>query len=327
LITTAAESPLGYNAAMPVSPPTLRDRFRGCILGHAIGDALGAPLEGLSGETVYRDFGPTRNWVDRPQVDQLFYSDDTQMLIGVAECLRHHGRIEPDSLMRCFADNYDPSRGYGPGTRRMLDAISRGEDWHTLAGGLFPGGSLGNGAAMRVAPVGLFFHGDLKRVAEEARESALPTHSHPIGVDAAVLVATAVAMAVVANEIEPASFLSQLAASAETEEFRWQLKTAARLGPTDAIPFGSSLEAHRSVTSAIVCFTMSPTSFRSTIASALALGNDTDTLAAIAGGISGALLGINAIPHELLDLLEESTKGRTYLIRLADELFERTTRG
>jgi poly(ADP-ribose) glycohydrolase ARH3 len=300
------------------------DHFRGCLLGLALGDGLGAPFEGLSGETIYRSFGPARRVFDHPPVGQLLYTDDAEMMIGVAECLVANGRIDPDDLARRFHQNFTPWRGYGPGMRRIAEAMNTGRDWRELVRTVFPGGSLGNGAAMRVAPVGLLFHEDLDRVAAEAAGSAMVTHVHPIGIDGAAVMATAVALAIrdAGRPFDRRGFFLELAGRATTEEFEWQLRTASKQTPTDSLTFGNSLEAHRSVTSAIQCFANHPDSYNSAVGSAIALGNDTDTLAAMAGAISGARLGIAALPAKSLAMMEGGAKGIDYVNKLAVDLAE-----
>jgi poly(ADP-ribose) glycohydrolase ARH3 len=172
------------------------DCFAGCLLGQAVGDGLGAPYEGLLPDMIYHDFGPSSELVKNPENETLYYTDDTQMMIGVAETLVERGHIEEETLCRAFAANYQPRPGYGKGARRVLEAMLEGGDWRELARSQFPGGSLGNGAAMRVAPVGLLFCDDLDRVWDQARLSALPTHVHPLGIEGAQLLALAVALAV-----------------------------------------------------------------------------------------------------------------------------------
>ena len=299
----------------------------GCLLGHALGDALGAPFEGLPPETIYYDFGPTRRLFDDPPADRgLVYTDDTQMTLGVAEGLLERGTIQPDVLARRFRANYEDRRGYGPGMHKLLDAIRQGRDWRGIVPTLFPGGSLGNGAAMRAAPVGLLFHDNLDRVVDEARRSAEVTHAHPIGIDGAVIMAVAVGLALRAEEpFDRPAFFRELASRAATEEFQWQLRTAARQGPDDSLTFGNSLEAHRSVTTALTCFAFSPDSYAGAVSRAVAMGNDTDTLAAMAGALSGARLGAEALPEGLLAKLEDGRKGRTYIRSVAVCLHERAT--
>jgi len=246
------------------------------------------------------------------------------MMLGVAETLAEHGRILEDVLCQAFVTNYHPDRGYGQGARLVLEAMATGGDWRHLARNHFPGGSLGNGAAMRVAPVGLLFSEDLERVVAEARLSALPTHVHPLGIEGAQLLALAVALALRGPPFDRKAFYRELARHAQSEEFRWALSVAARLRPGDSVGgLGNSLEAHRSVVTAIACFAGSPQSYEDAIGRAVSLGNDTDTLAAMAGALSGAHLGVGAIPTHLLDKLEDQEKGRSYLQQLALRLHQR----
>src|SRR5262245_41079379 len=178
-----------------MSPVIPQERFLGCLLGQAVGDALGAPFEGLPADFVFWQAGSVGDLLAQAPDGPLRYTDDTQMMIGVAESLLADGEARPGTLARRFAANYDPERGYGPGARRILEAVAAGDDWDRLAETVFPGGSFGNGAAMRVAPVGLVFAHDLARVAEQAAASAWPTHRHPLGVEGARLLALAVALA------------------------------------------------------------------------------------------------------------------------------------
>jgi poly(ADP-ribose) glycohydrolase ARH3 len=304
------------------SQPVLADRFRGCLIGLAVGDATGAPYEGVPGDMIYR-MGPASSIVETPSEETRYYTDDTQMAIGVAEALIECSEIREEVLCAAFAKNYDPARGYGQGARRIIEAIITGEDWRGLAQTILPGGSLGNGAAMRVAPVGLMFCDDLDLVSAQAELSAHPTHLHPLGVDGARILALAVALATRGQRFVRSDFFAELQKRAKTEEFQWQLSVAAQLRPSDIIAgFGNGLEAHRSVVTAVCCFAGSPDCYADVIRRAIGQGNDTDTLAAMAGAISGARLGIEAIPEHLIESLEDNAKGRTYICELADKLLQ-----
>ena len=301
--------------------PSLLDRFRGCILGQAVGDALGAPFETMPASAIYYGFGFARKIIAAPPVDRLEYTDDTQMMIGVAETLISHGRIRQEELMAAFVANFDPARAYGPGTHQIIDFAAAGGDWRSLSATIFPGGSLGNGAAMRVAPIGLLFHEDLERVAEEAVHSAVLTHSHPIGVDGARLLAIAIAIAIRDPAFDRAAFFAELIHQVATEEFSEAVTQASQLTLNDNVSqLGTSLEAHRSVPTAIACFASYPESYADAVGRAVGLGGDTDTLAARTGALSGAHLGIQGVPAHLLALLENDTMGRDYLDDLARRL-------
>jgi poly(ADP-ribose) glycohydrolase ARH3 len=304
-----------------MSDAVTRDRFAGCLLGLALGDALGAPYEGLNADNLYWGFGLSSDLVANPEEETLYYTDDTQMMIGVAEALLEKGSAEEEALCRAFAANYDPQRGYGQGARLVLEAMATGGDWRTLTHTLFPGGSLGNGAAMRVAPVGLLFCDDLDMVMEQARLSALPTHVHPLGIEGAQLFAVAVALAVRQPVFDRKAFYRELRKRVQSEEFDWALSAAARLRAGDTVSFlGNSLEAHRSVVTAMACFAVSRGAFEPAVSRAIGLGNDTDTLAAMAGALSGANVGKSALPAHLLAKLEETPKGRSYIENLAARL-------
>lgn len=303
-----------------VTAPTLLDRFVGCLLGHAVGDALGAPFEGLPSDVVYREFGPIRRVLAAPPFD-LIYTDDTEMTISVAEVLVEQGEIDPAVLAAHFAAQYDPGRCYGPGARRILEAIRDGGDWQALASTIFPGGSLGNGAAMRVAPVALRFHADPAKVREQARLSALPTHAHPVGIEGAQILAAAIAHVLTRAEFDHRAFFAELRGLATTEDFTYALKIAAQLTVDDTLgTLGHSLEAHRSVPTAIACFAVHTESYEEAICRAIGLGGDTDTLAAMTGAISGAHLGVAAIPAHLVERLENGPRGRDHIVSLAYQL-------
>src|SRR5579885_864152 len=124
------------------------------------------------------------------------YTDDTQMALSIMEILGRHGRIDQDELAAHFAAHYDPSRGYGPAMHQALARIGHGEPWQRVAESLFAGqGSFGNGAAMRVAPIGAYYADDLCRAVEDAAGSAVVTHAHPEAGAGAIAVAVAAAWA------------------------------------------------------------------------------------------------------------------------------------
>lgn len=308
-----------------VSSASRADRFAGALLGVAVGDSLGAPYEGLTAADVFFMFGSAASLTSNPSGDELRYTDDTEMTIGVAEALADDGEIVSARLVRAFAENYHPDRGYGQGARKVLHAMCTGGDHAAVAAGLFPGGSFGNGAAMRVAPVGLVFADSFDAVWEQARLSALPTHTHPLGIEGAQVLALATAWALRATEFDKEALYRELLARAATEEFRWQLAFAAKLKPSAPLNgLGSTLYAHRSVVTAVACFAASPTDFEQVCSRAIGLGDDTDTLCAMAGPLVGAFAGSGAIPANLVAQLEDGpAKGRSHLLALAERLRER----
>jgi poly(ADP-ribose) glycohydrolase ARH3 len=259
---------------------------------------------------------------------QLRYTDDTHMTIGIAESLVECHGFDGAHMANCFIKNYrkEPWRGYGPGPPKVFRLIESGQPWDKAAGLVYPGGSFGNGSAMRVAPVGLLFWEEQVRLREVSSRSSLITHSHPLGIEGAVLQASAIALAVAASSevpLDSRSFLSRLLAEATEEVYRDKLiKMESLLEHPEnrsevVYQLGNGIEAFNSVPTAIFAFLSHPQDFHSAIIYAISLGGDTDTIASMAGAISGAYLGIPAIPVNWLERLEN----RDCLSDLSDRLW------
>jgi len=299
----------------------LKDRFEGCLLGLAVDDALGGKFEAQTADAIRARFATIEHLIAYPQ-EEMWYTDDTQMAIGLAEALVERGEIVEGVLCRAFVSNHVASRGYGRGARAVLDAMEDGRDHRQVAEQHFPGGSFGNGAAMRVAPVGLLFRDDLRRLWEQARLSALPTHVHPLGIEGAQLLALAVALCSAMEHFDRPGYFAELLSTCTSAEYRAHLEAAARVqAPEELATLGNRIEALHSVPTAIASFALTPESFEATIGNVILLGGDTDTLAAMAGALSGAYVGAGRLPGRLVGLLESSPKGRAYIQQLAGQLF------
>jgi poly(ADP-ribose) glycohydrolase ARH3 len=283
--------------------------FRGCLAGLALGDALGAPFEGLG--------PPLSEGLDAflknlPPV--LRYTDDTEMAIGVAESLARCGGFDAEHMARRFAENFDPRRGYGPGTIAVLGMIKRGVPWQDANRAVCPEGSFGNGAAMRAAPIGLFFARDPEKLREATFGASSLTHDHPI---------THAVSAILGGKGN-AEILNELSTAAESDDYRKKLLTVREfLGhPVSAETvierLGHSVLAHESAPTALYAFMREGDDYLGTIKYCVSLGGDTDTICAMAGALSGAKVGIEGIPADLLDRLEEKDK----ILRLAEELYQ-----
>ena len=312
-----------------MSGATLGSRFAGALLGTMVGDTLGAPFEGQPHERMADRRDELRDnaveWMRRSR-----YTDDTQMMIGVAESLVAARGFDADDMALRFAANYDPYRGYGAGAHRVLSAIGSGWPWHVAATRAFPEGSFGNGAAMRVAPVGVLYHDDLAELRRVAEGSAAITHAHPLGKEGAALQACAVALAIRAEggSAQPLRFLGELSAFARSDlpEFTDKLESMTTLlrekPDVESIvrTLGNDIRAHGSVAAAIYAFLAHIDSFEAAVVYAVTLGGDTDTIGAMTGAIAGASHGVEAIPQEWRDALESGPKGRDHVMQLAHEL-------
>ena len=335
-----------------INPETLRDKFAGAMLGTAVGDALGAPVEGwgcdelnrmLDGVALLPPAERALNYAiygaitggDLP--DGLGrYTDDTQMMIGVAESLAAQRGFDGEDMAARFADNFDHARGYGMGAQIVLKRLRDGAHWQSAADRLFGGqGSYGNGAAMRIAPVGLFYHTaeELSALRQVAEGSAGITHTHDMGREGAVLQAAAVAAAVRASTediFDPYRFIDDLTTIVREDAPEYLSSCNAVLsllwdepGPEEVSDvLGNGIEAFLSVPSAIYAFLANHDSFAGAVLFAIRLGGDTDTIGAMCGAISGAFHGASAIPKNYLAALENGARGRDYIAGLSESLFD-----
>ncbi|MFQ6037587.1 MAG: ADP-ribosylglycohydrolase family protein [Candidatus Aminicenantales bacterium] len=310
----------------PPMDERIRDKFLGSMIGGAIGDAIG--------ELAFRH--PSRDGLIRiiESSEEIPYTDDTAMAIGVAESLIAHGTILPEALGRQFHANYraEPWRGYGPGPPRIFRTVERsGLPYVEASRSLFGGqGSFGNGAAMRVGPVGLFFY-DAEDLYEKASASALPTHAHPVGRDGAAVQAGAVAQAVT---LEPgqgfsrSAFLDHLLRTSRTEEMQEKLSLLKTCLAEDVPPdravriLGRSVAVHESQPFALYAFLRHPDSFEECLLCAVLHGGDRDTIGAMAGAVSGAYLGVRAVPRAWREKIEK----RSLLEALASNLMKARNR-
>jgi ADP-ribosylglycohydrolase len=158
------------------------------LRGLAVGDALGSQFFVPANYTALQQGElPPGPWG---------WTDDTEMACSVLAVLARLGRIDQDALAVSFAEHHDFDRGYGPAVGRMLRLIRQeGADWRELAAAQFGGqGSWGNGAAMRVAPLGAWYAGDAAQATHQAEISACTTHQHGEAVAGAMAVAAAAAL-------------------------------------------------------------------------------------------------------------------------------------
>jgi len=295
----------------------IKAKFRGALLGTAVGDALGAPVEGYDMEMVDSVYGG--EW----KMIYGRYTDDTEMMIGVAESLIENKGFNGADMALKFIQNYNVKRGYGPGSKEVLRRIREGESLADASGKLFGGkGSYGNGAAMRIAPVGLFYFDTPDMLWEIAYKSANITHSHELGKAGAALQALAVALAVRGQKEDMLLKLKEVVKTDTYKEKVGKLKALLDEGATEKrviLELGNGMEAFESVPTAIYSFLRSD-NFKDSVVYAISLGGDTDTIGAMTGAISGAYYGEAAIPKAWLERLEDGEKGRRYIKKLADDL-------
>ncbi|WP_405017308.1 ADP-ribosylglycohydrolase family protein [Kitasatospora sp. NBC_00070] len=276
------------------------------LLGLSVGDAFGAQFFVPANRPYLNDRqAPPAPWP---------WTDDTEMACSVHACWTERGELDRADLTHAFATRHDFDRGYGPAANRLLRLIREGGDARALAAGLFDGqGSFGNGAAMRVAPLGAAFAADPAAVVGPATVSAAITHTHPQGVAGAVAVAVAAAYAVRARTepTTPADFLTAVRRLTPAGAVHAGLGEAiALLGEPDhrtaarVLGNGSRTSAADTVPFALWAAARNLGDFEAALWETVSAGGDVDTTAAIVGGVVAAHTGSDGIPPAWLAATE-----------------------
>ncbi|HZM82489.1 MAG TPA: ADP-ribosylglycohydrolase family protein [Candidatus Limnocylindrales bacterium] len=278
-----------------------RARAQIALRGLALGDAFGETWFFKPAEFVEQALA--QRWVP---AGPWFWTDDTAMALSLVQVLHHYGRVDQQTLADRFAAAYaaDPHRNYGASMHEVLSRIRVGEPWAPVVAGQFGGvGSWGNGAAMRVAPLGVWFAGDLDTVVGEAIRSAAVTHAHPQAAAGAVAVAVAAALAV--QGIAGHALLEAVAQRTPDGAVRQGLDRAARLG-LRASPYaaaavlgcGQQISAMDTVPFALWCAARHLDDLVEALWTAVAPGGDIDTICAMVGGVVSAASGLDTVPAQ-----------------------------
>ncbi len=303
-------------------------KFRGCILGGAAGDALGFVTENLSRQRIRDKFRSVTDYKVRPGYG--YFTDDTQLTVLIAESL-----IEDDELLvEKFREKLARWRLVFPrlSGRATKDAALRCLLGKKQTGGNFPGSS----PAMRAAPLGLFYT-DEELLFARTVESSKVTHTHTGAIGAALAVVFAVAYLVKQDnaQLDTDRFLTCIAKATGRVDanLAQEIKTLHSMLSWDEDRALEELHKNSSVMgmpirdlilTSIYAFIKTPNSYRESVLFCVNAGWDTDTMAAICGNFSGAFNGLSAIPDQWLKNLENDYKGRDYLLHLADCLHQRS---
>ncbi|MFH9424788.1 ADP-ribosylglycohydrolase family protein [Streptomyces sp. NPDC017529] len=273
--------------------------LRGLSLGDALGSQFFVPA---NYPALKRRELPPAPWQ---------WTDDTEMACSVLAVLARHGRIDQDALARSFADHHDFDRGYGPAVNRMLRLIREGGDWRELASALFNGqGSWGNGAAMRIAPLGAWYGDDPEQATHQAEISAYTTHQHREAVVGAMAVAAAAALAAAPGRTAgPEALLDGVLELIPRSAVQAGLRRARDMldygnpGTVAAVlGCGRRTSAHDTVPFALWAAARHLGDYEGAFWATAQAGGDVDTTCAIVGGIVAA--GGGTPPQDWLDRAE-----------------------
>ena len=285
----------------------LDDRVAGVLVGGACGDALGVPYE----------FG-TRPLDDEPRMlggglgDYApgEYSDDTQMAVCIAEVAPVHTDLRDAAALDLIAAAFvrwrvEGATDIGVQTKLVLDRV---RDLDTAGLGaamtetaralhLETGRSAGNGSLMRTGPVALAYPDDPAGLAEAARMVSELTHHDPLAGDGCVIWCEGIRQAVAGGGFGGVRAGVELVPGSRRADWARWLDEAEHFPPAHFPNNGFVVTALQAAWSAI-SRTPEQDQFRLATSAAVHAGNDTDTVAAIAGALLGARWGVSGIPQE-----------------------------
>jgi ADP-ribosylglycohydrolase len=285
------------------------------LQGLSVGDALGQHwmvyfLRGAALTGAFpQDLLPPSPW---------YFTDDTTMALALVAQLQRDGLVDQDKLASEFAAPFieDPFRGYGAGMLPYATEISNGQPWREASGSQFSGlGSFGNGAAMRVAPLGAYFADVPELLVDQAQRSAEVTHAHPEGIAGAIAIALGAALAWQLRERSArpnrAEYLDHLLPLIPESEVRATIRKARDLSSKTTVEAaaaklgnGSQVSAQDTVPFALWCAGQYLDDYATAIRQTLRGGGDLDTICAMVGGIVVLFGGVERIPPEWISARE-----------------------
>ena len=310
---------------------SLIDRYRGSLVGVLCGDALGAPYETWTEERIRADidvrgglvlFDYDDPWGKDGRFPKGRPTDDSELTTALAENLIAGGDLEflYQRFRSCVVDRVStlcelPAYGFGGTTRRALkyptlaeSVAARTERPHIPS----------NGALMRTAPVALRYRNNQNAVFESAMQNASVTHRHQEAMRAAV-VYSLVHERILAGE----TYENAVSQVADVPLFRRLELLALLCAPAEKPPAPEKFGGGAAYTLQVMHYAVgTSSSFEEGITKAVTQGSDTDTYAAVAGGLLGALYGIDAIPERW----KNNLLGRAKMERLADSLYDLSVR-
>ena len=306
------EYPNTWKADLPTDHAARVERMKLSLDGLGLGDALGEML------SYQARTAPRRLAENNLPAGPWFHTDDTEMAISISAVLKSHGSVHQDALAKRFARRFerDPERGYGKMTRIQMREIMAGAKWRDMAASAFGGqGSMGNGSAMRVAPLGAYFADDLERCAEEAQASSKVTHTHPEGIAGAIAVAVAAAIAWQLREDTDANraraFFEAVLRHTPESQVRRGILLASTTPPeipeadvARSLGNGSLVTAPDTVPFCLWMAAHHLNHFVAALGKTVSVGGDCDTNGAIVCGIVTLSAGRESIPVEWLKARE-----------------------
>lgn len=298
------------------------ERAKGILFGLAIGDALGYPTEFMTLGEIKARYG-SQGISDLPE--PALFSDDTQMTVAIAEALIEAGDRDIETLMASVRKHFvawlhSPENNRAPGRTCLQGVRNLEKGLHWSRSGIAE--SKGCGSAMRAATIGYFCQHHPERLRQIAHATGICTHGHPTA-DAACI-ATAYLVKLILDGESPEVLIDRVLefTAGMSDEFRRAiLKVRECLPPADeekALSFlGEGWVAEEAVALALSCFLRYPDDYRAAVLRGANTNGDSDTVACIAGALTGARVGSKGIPAGWIQRIEKSRTLGALATRLA----------
>ena len=324
-----------------------KEQFSGCLIGQCLGDALGFPVEGYPPESCrkyVKEILKSKRAEKHGRKPFLFgqYTDDSQLARELLQSYAECRRFDPHNYAQRIAAIFSEERivGRGSATEQAAQRLKKGVSWEHSG---TPSPSAGNGSAMRAGPVGLICFDNPEYLIRTAYDQGRITHQDSRCSAGAVAIAGAVALSLQSTSIDTYQFLNQLSEWVQTIEqsvasYILKLTEWVSLPPEKAVHViakaglasdyadaweGISPFVTGSVLWSLYSFLRTPEDYWETICTAISVGGDVDTTAAMAGAISGSYLGLQALPSDLSSrLTDQGTWGYAELVDLAKKCYE-----
>jgi ADP-ribosylglycohydrolase len=324
---------------MPLRLAELQDRLRASMLGFAVGDALGFPLRGLPPPGLTRLSHVADDFAARPRgrFAKGQFSDDTQMMLAVAEAVAHEKRIDGRSVAAHLSWLWQEGVILQPPTSatQAAQALLAGTPWMGAGAEL---GVTDPSCLSRALVLGFWSEPSPPRLVHDAQVLTVVTHKDPLCTAAAAAFARAIQLGLSGETHEPAVFCEELSkaaapAHAELAEELFYLPRALAWTPDRALPalrrvgvlasefdLDAGLPAHVTpvLLTAIYCVLKAPTDVRAALSMSLSSGGEVDVAAGLVGAIVGAHVGTEGLPARL----RRNVLYAEALVETADRLFD-----
>jgi ADP-ribosylglycohydrolase len=324
---------------MPLHIAVLQDRFRASVLGFAIGDALGFPLRGLPAPALMRQAPSADDFSGRPRggFPRGQFSDDTQMMMAVADAVVREKRIDGRTAAQHLSWLWQEGTVLQPppSATQSAEALLAGTPWMSAGA---PMGVCDPSSLSRGVVVGLSSEPMPTRLSHDAHVLTVMSHKDPLVAAAVAAFARAVQLGLSGEGMTAEDFCDQVSEAARQHSAQladelyylpralsWDVDQAMtalrRIGvPPSHYDFEAGVPAHVTpvLLTGLYCFLKSPTDFRQAVQLSLRSGGEVDVTTGITAAVAGAHLGLEAIPQRL----RKNVMYADALVEVADRLFD-----